>query len=80
MGFWAGEENVQWITDFLNSNAGKKYKDAGIGFYDGKLMADYADESEIPYLMQMFTEMIESDEFREKGKDADYDVSTGTLF
>ena len=80
MGFWAGEKNVQWITDFLNSEAGKKYKDAGIGFYSGKLMADYTDESQIPYLMEMFTEMMESDEFREKGKNAGYDVSKGTLF
>lgn len=80
MGFWAGEENVQWITDFLNSDAGKKYKDAGIGFYSGKLMADYTDEDQIPYLMEMFTELIESDEFRAAGKSKGYDVSKGTLF
>jgi hypothetical protein len=43
-------------------------------------MADYTDESQIPYLMELFTEMMESDEFREKGKNAGYDVSKGTLF
>jgi hypothetical protein len=80
MGFWAGEDNTAWITNFLNSDAGKKYRDAGIGFYNGKLMADYTDESQIAYLIPLFEEMIKSNAFREAAKGANYDVSKGTLF
>jgi hypothetical protein len=73
--------NAAWtgIIGFLNSDAGKKYSDAGIKFDFGKLYADYDinNPEELAHIWGLIEEMFNDEEFKKYLKEANYDMTNG---